>query len=530
MQKNYSFDSKLLIFIAFLASVLLFQSCKKELTTWQSDLSVPIASTSFSLSNLMADSLMEVDENQLLILHFKHPLFQVFADSMVAFPDTISSYYFKAFGNGTLSPGQTIISQNEATYFDLGDAQITRMKVFEGKIRLYAINPLTEPLKLVYSIPAASKNNVPFSITEIIPASNGMLPYVHNLLIDIGGYQLDMKGVNGNQFNRLQTFSKLSVYENANTVNVSQGQEFSFYTKFESLTIAHAKGYLGSTLNANGPDTTQLDMFKKLSGGTIELENVDVYLDIFNGIGADLKFKLNDLMAINTKNNHSVVLSGSDVFRFQNITRAKEDGPWLNSYTPSQKSISFSSTNVKELFETLPDKLVYSYDYELNPWGNISGGNDFVYQSSKIEALLNIRLPLSVKISDLCFSDTLDYHVEMDENILQNGKLYVRVANTFPLSFNLKIELLNAQNQTETILLNENSLIQSAIPVSGTTDAVVSLIEIPLNKQQINSLLKNKRMHLFVKANSHHGNTVDLYGFQKMDIKISGDFNINIAL
>lgn len=529
MQKKYPFGFNFFIFIAFLAAVLLFESCKKA-TTWQSNFSVPIASTRFNLSNLLADSLIKVDDNQLLILHFKHPLFQIFADSMVTFPDTISSYYFQAFGNGTLSPGQTIISQNESNYFDLGDAQITQLNVYEGKIRLYSINPLTEPLKLVYTIPAAMKNNLPFSITEIIPPSNGIVPYVHDLLIDVSGYQLDMKGENGNQFNRLQTSSVLSIYENANTATVLQGQEFSFYTKFESLSIAHAKGYLGSTISVNGPDTTALDLFNKILGGSIQLANVDVWLDIFNGIGADLKFKLNDLMAINSKTNQSVALSGSDVFRFQNITRAKEEGPWLNSYTPTQKSISFSNTNVKELFETLPDYLVYSYVYEVNPWGNISGGNDFVYKSSKIEALLNIRLPLSVKISDLCFSDTLDYKVEMDDDILENGKLYVRVENSYPLSFNLKIELLNAQNQAETILLDENSLIQSANPISGVTNAVSSLIEIPLNKQQINSLLINKRMLLFIKANSHEGNTVDLYDFQKMDITISGDFNINMEM
>lgn len=530
MQKNNLFESKFLIITALLATVLLFQSCKKEPTIWQGDFSVPIASTSFSLSNLLADSLIEVDDNQLMILHFQHPLFQVFADSMVTFPDTISSYYFQAFGNGTLSPGQTIISQNESNYFDLGDAQITKLNVQEGKIRLYAVNPLTEPLKLVYSIPAATKNNLPFSITEIIPPSNGTVPYIHDLLIDVSAYQLDMKGENGNQFNRLQTSSVLSISENANTANVLQGQEFSFYTKFESLSIAHAKGYLGSTKNENGPDTTILDLFNKISGGSIQLANIDVWLDIYNGIGADLKFKLNNLEAINSNNNNSVVLSGSDVFRFQNITRAKEDGPWLNTYAPSQRSISFSNTNVKELFETLPDKLIYSYVYEINPWGNISGGNDFVYQSSKIEALLNIRLPLSVKISDLCFSDTIDYKVDMDAGILDNGKLFIRVENTYPLSFNLKIELLNLQNQMETILLDESSIIQSATPVSGAADAVISLVEIPLNKQQINSLLNNKRMHLFLKANSYDGNTVDLYDFQKMDIKISGDFSINIEM
>lgn len=530
MEKFLIFKHKSLLLLFVTIPIFCLHSCKKEPSSWNSNFSVPIASTSITLNNIIADSLLDTDANQKLILNYKHPLFQVFTDSMVAFPDTISSYYFRAFGSGNLTPGQTIISQNDVNYFDLGDAQITHLQVLEGKIRLYAINPLTEPLKLVYSIPAAKKNGNPFVITEIIPASNGLTPFVHNVLIDINDYKLDLKGPQGNQNNRLLTTSVLSIYENANTASVVEGQEFSFYTQFESLSIAYAKGYLGSAMNNNGPDTTHLDLFKKISNGSIELQEVDVWLDIVNGIGADLRFKLNELRAINSKNLNAVHLSGSDVFRFQNITRAKEEAPWAYNFTPTQKRINFSNTNIKELFETLPDILTYSYSYEVNPWGNISGGNDFVYASSKLEAMLNIRIPLSTKISNLCFSDTLDYKIEMNNEDLENGKIYIRVANSYPLSFGLRIDIINSNNQTETTLLNQSTSIQAALPNSNSAQASNSLIEIPLNKQQINALVNQKRMLLIITANSYSGNLVDLYSYQKMDIKISADFNIQIKM
>jgi hypothetical protein len=530
VEKFSKFKPKALLLLILTITIFFFYACKKEPTQWQSEFSVPIASTTISLHHLIADSLLETDANQKLILNFKHPLFQVFTDSMVAFPDTISSYYFRAFGSGNLTPGQTIISQNEVNYFDLGDAQITQLNILEGKIRLYAINPLIEPLKLVYSIPAATKNNIPFTITEVIPASNGLVPYVHDLLIDISGYHLNLKGINGNQYNRLQTSSVLSIYENANTAAVLEGQEFSFYTKFESLSIAYAKGYLGSTLNINGPDSTSIDIFKKISSGNIQLQEVDVWLDIINGIGADLKFKLNELRAINSKNQNAIHLSGSDVFRFQNITRAREDGPWSNSFTPTQKRIAFSNTNIKDLFETLPDILTYSYSYEVNPWGNISGGNDFVYAASKLQAMLNIRVPMSVKLSNLCFADTLEYTMKMENETIENGKLHIRILNSYPMSFDLRVDILNSENQIESTIFNQNSQILSAIPISGSSEIRESLIEINLNKSQIKSLTNNKRMLLFIKANTYNGNTVDLYDFQKMDIKISGDFNLNIKM
>lgn len=518
------------IIFLFIVSFNVVSSCKKDATSWQSQFSIPIAHAVLGIENIIPDSLIQTDSENGLEFIFQYPLLRVTADSLMNFPDTISQYQFTTFGNGTLTPGQTIITQNETTFFDLADAQITFFHIRNGRLRLYAVNPLTEKLKLVYSIPKATRNGQAFEFTEIIPASNGITPYIHTTYIDISGYQLDLRGQNLNQFNRLQTISTLKVDENGNTTNVAAGQQFFFYTSFDLLQLEYAKGYLGSSNTVNGPDTSDIDVFNKFTGGGISVETAEVWVDIYNGIGADIRFKLNRLFSINNRTSHTSELSGGNVFNTQNITRARSTGDYLNPFIPTTKRINFSQTNIKDLIENLPDQLAYTYQLETNPWGNISGGNDFIYNSSKLEALLNIRIPLKVNPNNLTFNDTLSYSINTKNKNVENGIIHIYVKNHYPLDFRLKIAILNNLNTETDVLVNTNRLIPAATPTLNGSIPTSSVFDVNLPKQTISRLLSSTKMSFTAISHSPNQNIVRLYQHQKLEINISGDFNINIEL
>ncbi len=517
-----------LIILFLFVSIFVVSSCKKDKTTWQSQFSIPIAHAALGFENIIPDSMVQTDTENGLEFFFQYPLLRVSADSLMNFPDTISQYRFTAFGNGTLTPGQTIITQNETTFFDLADAQITTFHVRNGRIRLYAINPLTEKLKLVYSIPKATRNGQAFEFTEIIPASNGITPYIHATFIDISGYQLDLRGQNLNQFNRLQTISTLKLDENGSSTNVNAGQQFFFYTSFDQLNLEYAKGYLGSTSAVDGPDTSKVDVFNKFISGGISVETAEVWVDIFNGIGADVRFKLNKLSSINNRTHHTNELSGGNVFQTQNITRARNTGDYLNPFIPTTKRIDFSQTNIKELIENLPDQLAYTYQLETNPWGNISGGNDFIYNSSKLEALLNIRIPLKINPDNLTFYDVLSYSINTENKNVENGMIHFNIKNHYPLDFRLKIAILNNFNTETDVLINTNQLILAATPTLNGSIPTSTVLDINLPKATINRLLSSTKMSFTAISHSPNQNLVRLYQHQKLEINISGDFNINI--
>ncbi len=519
-----------LIILLLFFSIFVVSSCKKDKTTWQSQFSIPIAHASLGFGNIIPDSMITVDSENGLEFYYQYPLLRITADSLMNFPDTISKYTFTAFGNGTLNPGQTIITHDETTFFDLADAQISIFHVRNGRICLHAVNPLTEKLKLIYSIPMATRQGQSFEFTEIIPASNGVTPYIHTTFIDISGYQLDLRGVNLNQFNRLQATYTIKLDENGNSTNVTAGQQFSFYTSFDQLTLEYAKGYLGSTSSVNGPDTSKLEVFNKLISGGISFETAEVWVEIYNGIGADVRFKLNKLLSINNRTNHSKELTGGNVFQTQNITRARKTGEYQNPFTPTIKRIDFSQTNIKDLIENLPDQLAYTYEIETNPWGNISGGNDFIYNSSKLEAILNIRIPLKISPDNLTFYDVLSYSINSENKNIENATIHIYIKNHYPLEFRLKIGILDSLNQETDVLINTNQLIPAATPTFNGSIPSSSVLNVSLQKETINRLLSSSKMSFTSISHSPNNNLVRLYQHQKLEINISGDFNINLEL
>lgn len=514
--------------LALFVSITAISSCKKNNTSWQSEFSIPIAQTMLGFENLIPDSMIRVDDENGLEFFFQYPLLRVTADSLMNFPDTISQYRFNAFGNGTLNPGQTIITKDETTFFDLADAQITHFHIRNGKIRLYAINPLTERLKVVYSIPKATRLGEAFLITETIPASNGITPYIHTAIIDISGYQLDLRGNNLNQSNRLQTITTLKLHEDGIQTPVQAGQEFFFYSSFDELHLEYAKGYLGSSSSVNGPDTSDIDVFKKFISGGISFETADVWVDLYNGLGADVRFKLDKLLAVNNRTHLTSELVGGNVFQTQNISRARLTGDPLNPFIPTTKRIDFSLSNIKDLIENLPDQLAYSYQLETNPWGNISGGNDFIYNSSKLEAVLNIKIPLKVNPNNLTFFDTLSYSIDTENKNIEYATIHFNIVNHYPLDFRLKVAILNNFKQETDILLQTSQLIPAATPNGNGSIPTSTVLDVHLQKSTIDHLLSSSTLSFTAISHSPNNSLVRLYQNQKLDIKISGDFNINL--
>ena len=72
------------------ASVILIASCKKDArTTWNTELLIPIATTSLSLQNLVKDSSITVNPDNSLTLAYKSSLYQFsLADHLINIPDT----------------------------------------------------------------------------------------------------------------------------------------------------------------------------------------------------------------------------------------------------------------------------------------------------------------------------------------------------------------------------------------------------------------------------------------------------------
>src|SRR5690606_23922246 len=144
-----------------------------------------------------------------------------------------------------------------------------------------------------------------------------------------------------------------------------------------------------------------------------------------------------EVSSINTQKNTTVLLETNQLQNI-NLTRAFHQPNQSPPYRAVGlvKKINSSNSNVTDFLSNFPNQIGYSAQIEVNPLGNISGGNDFIYRGSGIDLSVDIVVPLSFDAKNLVLQDTAEYTLSPDafyDNI--NGGFFKLVAtNTYPFS------------------------------------------------------------------------------------------------
>src|SRR5690606_27130143 len=141
---------------------------------------------------------------------------------------------------------------------------------------------------------------------------------------------------------------------------------------------------------------------------------------ISNEIGMDMRAKYFNVSSINTTKNKTVQLE-SNLLKNINLTRAYYDA---NNNPPIKpisikKSITTANSNLGDFLSNFPNQLGYNAQIEVNPLGNISGGNDFIYRGTGIDLGVEINIPLNIEATNLILIDTADY-IFLQENFYNN--------------------------------------------------------------------------------------------------------------
>ena len=119
-------------------------------------------------------------------------------------------------------------------------------------------------------------------------------------------------------------------------------------------------------------------------------------------------------------------------------------GTWDN-LSPSLKLINFNSTNsnIEAYIENLGASHDFGYSLQLNPWGNVSGGYDEVFSTSKLSVRMNANMPLTIGVDGLVLRDTFDIQLNQDpeKTHIKSGELILQASNGFPISGSVKLML-----------------------------------------------------------------------------------------
>lgn len=432
-------------FYFVLLLTLTMTSCKKEATVWESDWSAPVLNDTLNLANLVNDSTLGTSGGY-YTLDLKRTLFDLSIDDVVSIPDTtIDEVYVPAFLSLQVQPGTTFAGSSETHDLSLGDLQLKVITMKNGFVDFHLENPVPTKVYFLVKLPGVTKDGAVFLKNIEAPPGSTSNPGIVNTTIDLTGYSFDLKGIGGGSFNKL--ISEISVTTNPSgpQVTVTNQDITKVSVTFRDIGLFYAQGYFGNQVIS---DTTEVDLsaLDVYESGSVDISNLSLNIEVENGV------KVGAMATIHTIKNENVngtvvALSGLNIGT--GITVNPATGSWEN-LNPSVTNLSFSSmnSNIEAYLENLGTKHTIGYSFQLNPWGNVSGGWDQIFPSSRIKVNLRAQMPLSLGLDDLVLRDTFDISLNQDpeKTRVVSGNLILKAKNGFPFNGEVVLYFLGENN------------------------------------------------------------------------------------
>jgi hypothetical protein len=290
----------------------------------------------------------------------------------------------------------------------------------------------------------------------------------------------------------------------------------------------YARGYFGQRDFSEGPRQQNVGIFDRIRSGTFTLERAKISLELKNYVGADAKLRLKELTSINTRTGQSVALQHSLIGLQQNIGRAAD-----HPHVPTQYSylIETANSNINSFLENMPNRLQSAFDLNINPFGNISGGHDFVYTDKSIEAALRIEIPLHLSANELTLIDTIrtDSINNPQVNAIKEGTLSLIISNGFPLNGRMNFYFLEGNSLGEKVfpeIILQAGLMNSEGKVETPWQ---SKIPVYISPDLWNRLRQRGRLVMITSfSTSNLPDRVHLYDHYKLEARLVADAEITI--
>lgn len=509
-----------------IAVVILFSACRKEATTWNSSLVLPIAHGSLTLDKIIPDSLLELDESNVWHLVLEESLTDINADSLAALPDTTINQAFKVpFTSGTLTlqPGLTIFNNTEETTLGISGAELKYAEMKSGFLHYKVKSYINGYLTSLYQLPGVMIGPSHVTITANTPPMVGNTPGVSEGTIDLTNYSIDLTGESGSSSNSIYSTLSVSVTSDAPSSAIVHGQDsIVIELSFLDATVDYARGYFGHQFYEIDE---QVDFGGEINmpTGSMLLEEARMDLSITNYIGVDAKL---NITAISSGNEFTTnALDYSPIYNVLNITRALDNQGVVYPFSTSYL-IDEGNSNLTTFIGAMPNYLGLSGNLEINPLGNISGYNDFIYADKPLEAKVHLDIPLKLATSGLIMSDTMS--VTIGEEGSANGVIILRMENYFPFNANVLLQFADGE---EDLILESGFLPAAQIGEPGLSEAQSTDIRIPVSNGQLQRLKDGDRVFIRVTFTTpDYPTTYSLYKEYRIDYKLLLDANVEFSV
>jgi hypothetical protein len=470
--------------------------CKREAPTrWDVSVKAPLVEGRLTWADLVADTLLET-EGGVLHLIYESDLIDFELDSLTRLEDTvITTSFTPGFSGGPINipPGTTVFSSDDDLSFGISSAQINEVHIAAGRMNYRLKSYVGGPLNVSYALPGvALPEGGTFALQTTTGPAEGDSPFIFEGARDLAGVEIDLQGAAGGAFNKLATLLNVSVAaEAADAVPVFGNDSLRIELSFEDVVISYGRGYFGQ-FSDESVDTLDVSPFVE-SLGYLNFDELSFSLSIVNSVGVDAQLELNSIRA--ERGFESVELTHSLVGSTTNLTRAIDQGNGEIAANTYNWEVDEGNSNITSLFGLLPERLVIDRAFELNPLGDISGGNDFIYTDQPVEASFMIDVPLAFSSDGVYLRDTLTLD-PVETELEGEAALQFSISNGFPLQIdqidirlltetgayplltNLAMPASNWNGESYQTIIQEHTQVLSADHIAALRDGGIIEIEV----------------------------------------------------
>ena len=515
------------IFASLIVCVFLLSSCKKdEPTTWESNWVAPVAHGRLTLSDLTADN-GYTDNAGIYHLYFEKIISGFGTSDLTQIPDTnISQKFVVPLSGGPFQiPGNTaIITQNQNYSVETNGTGLRMVKVKSGQMIVHVksyVNAYLHPSFTLYNVSEIYGNNtdIDFALTP----GSASAPTEGYYTVDMSNKYVVLSGTSGFDYNKLSTHLEIKTEQNTTAdQNTIYGQDsVRFELLMSDIVIDYAKGYFGNdTYSFN--ETFNLAESANIPTGLLELEQASFGFHVTHKMGFDGKLKIDNVMGLNTYMNTGVQLTGGNLYNPFFITRSIDNGGTA-SISNYDINLNEGNSNITSFMGSLPYSVLFTGSLQLNPFGNVSDGNDFFYSDQLTEAKLVVDVPLRLAASDLTLRDTLN--VEVTTDAVRVSSLTLDIQNAFPMEWKLNLTTLGgAVVAADLNVPSGNSIDALALATSST-------LVIPISEAQWNAIKSEGKLIMQVVSNTpSFPQLVNLYNSYFIDVLVKAGVVLNAEI
>lgn len=426
-------------------------------------------------------------------------------------------------------PKQNLI--NDAYYFALEGlpVELKESRIASGTSRIRLSSTLEDSVRFVYKLLTATLNGVPFERHLVLPPApkGGSSQYTE--AASLKGYHFDFSGDMNDSFN--VSFNQVVASIDSTGIMKSFSKQDSIFIElsFENLKPEYARGYLNDTTLGTGRTEERIELFERINSGNLELDNAKLGLHVDNKVGVDFTLFINEITSLNNRTGKFVSLNSNSINSGIVIPRAKDAGGQL-PIVPGIVDVILDAgnSNITEFISNLPDRMNYDIEMRVNPMGNTSLWNDFIYDQNFLQLDLDLDIPFHISARGLMLSDTVAFSLsgtEYDE--IREGVLHAFFKNDFPFETALQIYLLSENGSVSDSLFTGQRLIAAAQSTPGEifTKSVETRIDIPVDRSKIDRLLKAKSLAVHAVFDTKpEGELVKIYDQYYLEFQLTADF------